>query len=560
MRVSAAPDFSFSNMQSTIAVLTVLVSAVVVAVAAATLLHRVALRIGRHSQVVADLAHRGRRPVRLTLILVALLIGLGATHEQDWTEPAVHLCGILLIAGIGWCVTVLAFVFEELALARYRVDVVDNRHARRVRTQVTLMRRMTVAIISIIAGASMLMTIPSVRVAGASIFASAGVVGIVAGLAAQTSLANVFAGLQLAFTDAIRVDDVVVVEEEWGRIEEITLTYVVVHIWDDRRMILPSTYFTTTPFQNWTRKESAVLGAVELDLDWEVPLEEMRAEMHRVLEATDLWDQRVCVLQVTDAIEDHIRIRVLVSGKDGPTTFDLRCHVREALVLWLQRNHHRALPRTRIEFDAAAHLSGPGRFNPADDRRNDDRRHEDRYDEDQHNGAGPYGARSRQDGAGDRDGSAIGTIVRERDDRGGAPSDRLRKRDGTRRGWEPITTITLSTRDGDGNPRPPMPRTPDDQAGPGRTGDAAGGPQPPHADAADDARLFSGASPDAAQRARDFSETPDHAPDDRPDHGGEDGHDDPSAERQTARDADTPGATSTGDHEPRNRESGDHDR
>jgi len=257
-------------------------------------------------------------------------------------------------------INVLAFVFEDLALARYRMDVVDNRHARRVRTQVTLLRRITVAVISIIAAASMLMTVPSVRVAGASIFASAGVVGIVAGLAAQTSLANVFAGLQLAFTDAIRVDDVVVVEEEWGKIEEITLTYVVVHIWDDRRMILPSTYFTTTPFQNWTRTESAVLGAVELDLDWAVPLEEMRAEMHRVLDSTDLWDQRVCVLQVTDAVGDHIRIRVLVSGKDGPTTFDLRCHMREALVLWVQRNHPGALPRTRVEFDASTHLlAGP---------------------------------------------------------------------------------------------------------------------------------------------------------------------------------------------------------
>ncbi|WP_391530989.1 mechanosensitive ion channel family protein, partial [Candidatus Frankia nodulisporulans] len=251
-------------MQSTIAVLTVVAGAVIVALAASVLLHRVAGRIGQHSAIVADLAHRGRRPIRLTLVLIAIQISLGTTHEQDWTASSARLCGVLLIAAFAWCVTVLAFVFEELALLRYRVDVVDNRHARRVRTQVSLLRRITVAVISVIAAASILMTIPSVRVAGASIFASAGVVGIVAGLAAQTSLANVFAGLQIAFTDAMRVDDVVVVEEEWGRIEEITLTYVVVHIWDDRRMILPSTYFTTTPFQNWTRKESAVLGAVEL--------------------------------------------------------------------------------------------------------------------------------------------------------------------------------------------------------------------------------------------------------------------------------------------------------
>ncbi|MCK9893011.1 mechanosensitive ion channel family protein [Frankia sp. AgB32] len=476
-------------MQSTIAVLTVLAGAVIVALAAAVLTDRVARRIGQHSRIVADLAHRGRRPVRLTLVLIALQIALGSTHEQDWTAPTEHVCGILLVAGIAWCVVVLAFVLEELALARYRVDVVDNRHARRIRTQVSLLRRITVAVIAVIAAASMLMTIPSVRVAGASIFASAGVVGIVAGLAAQTSLANVFAGLQIAFTDAMRVDDVVVVEEEWGRIEEITLTYVVVHIWDDRRMILPSTYFTTKPFQNWTRKESAVLGAVELDLDWEVPIEEMRAEMHRVLEATDLWDRRVSVLQVTDAVEDHIRIRVLVSGKDGPTTFDLRCHMREALVLWLQRHHPTALPRTRVEFDAAAHLFGAGTEFTAGHR-----------PDHRANGARHAGA---DDG---RDGRGLGTLIRERDD---TAADRLRKRGGSP-DWEPITTVTLSPRKGPGSSAdaPPAQRTPQAPAAAGRGDAGRPGPSVPPPDATEDARLFSGASPDSAQRARDFSETP----------------------------------------------------
>jgi hypothetical protein len=195
----------------------------------------------------------------------------------------------------------------------------------------------------------MLLTFPSARAAGTSILASAGVISIVAGLAAQTSLANIFAGFQLAFTDAIRVDDVVVIEEEWGRIEEITLTYVVVHVWDDRRMVLPSTYFTTTPFQNWTRKESAVLGSVEMDVDWTVPLDRMRAELDRLLAGHQLWDQRVKVLQVTDAVGAVVRVRVLVSAKDGPTLFDLRCHVREGLVVWLQREHPTALPKVRNE-------------------------------------------------------------------------------------------------------------------------------------------------------------------------------------------------------------------
>ncbi|CUU54046.1 Small-conductance mechanosensitive channel [Parafrankia irregularis] len=348
----SAPAFAdLDTLDSGLAVLVIMVGAGVVGYLASLLLHQGLRRIGRHSQIVHDLAERGRRPTRFAFVLIALLTAANAAAEQPWTPPTVRVLGLALIAAVAWIIGVLAFVVEDLALARYRMDIADNRHARRIRTQVTLLRRITVLVIAVIATASMLMTFPSVRVAGASIVASAGVVGIIAGLAAQTSLANVFAGLQLAFTDAIRVDDVVVVEDEWGRIEEITLTYVVVHIWDDRRMILPSTYFTTNPFQNWTRKESAVLGAVEFDLDWSVPVTDMRAEMHRIVENTELWDGRVSVLQVTDAVGDHVRIRVLVSGKDGPTTFDLRCHVREALVDWLRRNHVPALPRTRVEID-----------------------------------------------------------------------------------------------------------------------------------------------------------------------------------------------------------------
>ena len=243
----------------------------------------------------------------------------------------------------------VAFVAEELTLARFPIDVADNRRARRVRTQVSLLRRLSVAAIITLVIATMLLTLPGARQAGATILASAGVLGIVAGLAAQSSLSNLFAGLQLAFTDAIRVDDVVVVENEWGRIEEITLTYVVVHVWDDRRLILPSTYFTTTPFQNWTRKESAVLGAIDLDVDWRVPLDELRIELDRALRASEIWDERVGILQVTDAVGSFVRLRVLVSGVDGPTVLDLRCEIREALVSFLQRTHPEALPRVRVE-------------------------------------------------------------------------------------------------------------------------------------------------------------------------------------------------------------------
>ena len=197
--------------------------------------------------------------------------------------------------------------------------------------------------------AAILLTFPSARALGASLLASAGLISIVAGLAAQSSLANVFAGLQLAFTDAIRVDDVVVVADEWGRIEEITLTYVVVHVWDDRRLILPSTYFTTTPFENWTRRAADLLGTVELDVDWEVPVEAMRTELTRLLQDTDLWDRRVGILQVTDAVGGVVRVRALASAVDAPTLFDLRCYVREGLVGWLQREAPQSLPKTRWE-------------------------------------------------------------------------------------------------------------------------------------------------------------------------------------------------------------------
>ncbi|WP_445548741.1 mechanosensitive ion channel family protein [Frankia sp. CiP1_Cm_nod2] len=378
MVIRHAAEMSLPEADSTPAVLIVLAMAAVLGYTVALVVDRTARRAGRRSAAAADLAQRGRRPAHLTLVILALLVALNAMPEQNWTGAIVRLLGLAFIGGVSWLVAVLTFLLEDLALARYRMDVADNRHARRVRTQVILLRRITVVVITVIAVASMLMTFPSVRIAGASIVASAGIVGIFAGLAAQTSLANVFAGLQLAFTDAIRVDDVVVVEKEWGRIEEITLTYVVVHIWDDRRMILPSTYFTTVPFQNWTRREAAVLGVVELDLDWSVPVEEMRAEMHRILDATALWDGRVSVLQVTDAVGGCVRVRVLVSGSDGPTVFDLRCHVRELLVRWLRQRHPAALPRTRLEhersgpaWDGEHDGHGKGVYGPAQRRESD---------------------------------------------------------------------------------------------------------------------------------------------------------------------------------------------
>lgn len=172
---------------------------------------------------------------------------------------------------------------------------------------------------------------------GTTLFASAGVLSVVAGLAAQTSLGAVFAGLQIAFSGAIRVGDVVVLEDEWGHIEEITLTYVVVRIWDQWRLVLPSTYFTTQPFENWTRNATEIMGTVEFDVDFTVPLHEMRAELDRLLGESELWDGRRGVVQVTDAVGGCARVRMLVSAPDSGALFDLRCAVREGMLDWLQR-------------------------------------------------------------------------------------------------------------------------------------------------------------------------------------------------------------------------------
>ena len=337
------------------------VGAVLVALLAAVLIGAVVRTVAKKSVLAADLARRSKRPLRALLIVIAVWVALAisvsdADWETSWMRAVGHVLLIALIAAATWLVGTLAFVVEDLALSRYRVDVKDNRHARRVRTQVQLLRRITVAVLVIVGVAAVLLTFPGVSAFGASLLASAGLLSVVAGLAAQSSLANVFAGLQIAFTDGIRVDDVVIVEDQWGRIEEITLTYVVVHIWDDRRLILPSTYFTQTPFENWTRRAAELLGTVELDVDWRVPVDDLRAELNRLLADTDLWDHRVGVLQVTDAVNGVVRLRALASAVDAPTLFDLRCYLREGLVSYLQRSAPQGLPRTRIETTEGAPL------------------------------------------------------------------------------------------------------------------------------------------------------------------------------------------------------------
>ena len=331
----------------------VVVVAAGVAVVLVEILHWMLARLGRRSELAADLARTAHHPFRLTLVLFAIQQAIRAeAGEFPGRDGTLHLLVILFIGAFAWLVAALVLVLEDTALNRWRTDVPDNLRRRRFKTQVVILRRVTVAAIVVLTLGVVLMTFPGIRALGASLLASAGLLSVIAALAAQSTLGNVFAGLQLAFSDAVRVDDVVVVEGEWGRIEEITLTYVAVQIWDDRRLLLPTSYFTTKPFQNWTRTSSAVLGTAEIDVDWATEIEPMRAELRLVCEGSPLWDGRVCVLQVTDAVGSMIRLRALVSAADAPALWDLRCLVRERLVTYVWEHQRPALPRLRADLTA----------------------------------------------------------------------------------------------------------------------------------------------------------------------------------------------------------------
>ncbi|PRX46529.1 small-conductance mechanosensitive channel [Prauserella shujinwangii] len=313
-------------------------------------LRRTLRRLGRRSPLPAELAEHASRPLRwLGAVLILRATVVLALPAGTWRDVIAHTAILALIATAAWLFGAVLVAAEQTTLSKLRVDVRDNRHARRVQTQITLLRRVTVAAVAVLALAAMLMTFPAARTAGTSLLASAGVIGAVAALAAQSLLGNVFAGLQIAFSDAIRLDDVVIVEGEWGRVEDITLTYLVVHIWDDRRLVIPTSQFMSKPFENWTRRDAALLGTVELDVDWTTPVPDMRDELTAILAATDLWDGRVSVLQVTDAVNTLVRVRALVSAVDAPTLWDLRCLVRERLVEWVRARHPYALPHVRTE-------------------------------------------------------------------------------------------------------------------------------------------------------------------------------------------------------------------
>ncbi len=292
--------------------------------------------------------------VRALRLIVPLAGGIMVVPTLDLPESSLGLlkqaASLVLIGAVGFILYQLVQAAEGAVLDQFRLDVKDNLEARKVYTQVKVLKNIAVVVIVVFTAASMLMVFESVRQLGTSILASAGVLGIIVGFAAQRSIATVLAGFQIAMTQPIRLDDVVIVENEWGRIEEITLTYVVVLIWDQRRLVVPISYFIEKPFQNWTRVSADLLGSVFLYLDYTVPLKALRDELDRLLAGSKRWDRRVKVIQVTDATPNCMEVRVLVSAADAPTAWDLRCELREQLLEFLQRHYPQSLARTRAEL------------------------------------------------------------------------------------------------------------------------------------------------------------------------------------------------------------------
>lgn len=258
-----------------------------------------------------------------------------------------------LIIAAGWLATGVIRLYTEVVARRYAQDA-SRVEARRVRTRVQVLQRVLVGVVLLITVGAALMTFPGIRNLGLSLFASAGVAGLVIGLAAQPVLANWLAGIQLAFTQPMRLDDTVVVEGEFGFIEDIRPSYVVVRTWDLRRLIVPLKYFLEKPFQNWTREGTELLGTVFLFTDYTVPVEAIRTELKRILQETELWNGKVANVQVTDATEQSVQLRVLVSAQDAGTAWDLRCLVREQLIAFLQEHYPQSLPRARMELPTPA--------------------------------------------------------------------------------------------------------------------------------------------------------------------------------------------------------------
>ena len=328
-----------------------------VGIVVSVILSALARKVFSKAATASSILARVRRPGHFTFAAWGAWAGLGIAlvnpHLSDWNGTSIatflmHMLLIVALACLTWMAYAAAWVFEDAAKARQDSD---QGRSRRFETQAQVLRRLTQSIIVVVGAVAIIGTFEAARQAMTTVLASAGVISVIAGLAAQQTLGNVFAGLQLAFTDAIRVGDVVVAGEkkETGSVEEITLSYVVVRIWDERRLIIPCRYFTQTPFENWTRRVAAQLGTVELKLDWSAPMALIRAKVEQLLTATDLWDGRTWGVQITDSDEYTVTVRILVSAKNSGYLSDLRAYMREQLISWIVTEEPWARPAQRIE-------------------------------------------------------------------------------------------------------------------------------------------------------------------------------------------------------------------
>ncbi|MEU9316491.1 mechanosensitive ion channel family protein [Streptomyces sp. NPDC048295] len=331
---------------------------------------------GRHHDTpLWGLLRRCRIPLQLTLC-TALLRG-SYTHTRlevirDQQAGIGQVLTLVLIGASAWLVVRIATAVVDSLFARYAANTADPARVRRVRTQVTLIQRVVTAIVATVAFGAMLLTFPAMRTFGTSMLASAGVLGIVAGVAAQSTLGNLFAGLQIAFGDMVRIGDTVVVDGEWGTIEEITLTFLAVRTWDERRITMPVSYFTSKPFENWSRGSAQMTGSVFFHLDHSAPVAAMRERLRDVLGECAAWDGRDWSLAVTDTTPSTILVRAVVTAKDPSDIWTVRCAVREQLICWLRDHHPYALPRVATAPAAPPphsewpHPPGPGHEKPSD--------------------------------------------------------------------------------------------------------------------------------------------------------------------------------------------------
>jgi small-conductance mechanosensitive channel len=333
-----------------------------VAVAVGLILHGIFLPIVR--RVLAFSVHASTvvqyiaRPTRLLLPVFGLQL---VWEAQVSALPGIRylrlLTAVVLTFAVTWTAIRAIAGFADAVVRTHPLNVTDNLAARRLQTQAHVLARVMMMVVVILGIACALMLFPSVRQIGAGLLASAGIAGIAAGIAARPVLSNLIAGLQLALSQPLRLDDVVIIQGEWGRVEEITSTYVVVRIWDERRMVVPLQWIIENPFENWTRTSAELLGTVLLWVDFQVPLAPLRAELERICKAAPEWDGRLVSLQVVDASERAMQIRALVSAVDSSKQWDLRCRVREGLIGYLQRHHPEGLPRIRADLDGSR-LSG----------------------------------------------------------------------------------------------------------------------------------------------------------------------------------------------------------